>query len=336
MTKGKGPKGLDWSGIYVAMVVPYKDKNCREVDEDAYRELLRDVLKSDIAGLNTSEVGEGLSHEETIRMLRIAKEETKGRIPVGGRVDTRCANWTWDLVREAKSVIDAGADMLLLHFKWPNISPREYLDDFVNLFKSFDKAVRWPFVLSMAPSYFSAGLMKRIAVECENLAAYKTVTMYDMWPIKELVYNLQEAEAETGRHVCPLLAGDHGLAEALICGAEGNWNGGGSWRGREDVGIYQAIKKGDYNGAFAIQNKIQLPSDYVRGMFKTKIMGHERHAYRFKLCCWLLGKIPTPYARLPRIPAVEETLMLRDALIKSELNVVRTAEECRQIEMSGY
>jgi dihydrodipicolinate synthase/N-acetylneuraminate lyase len=73
MTKGKGPKGLDWSGIYVAMVVPYKDKNCREVDEDAYRELLRDVLKSDIAGLNSSEVGEGLSHEETIRMLRIAE-----------------------------------------------------------------------------------------------------------------------------------------------------------------------------------------------------------------------------------------------------------------------
>lgn len=332
MAKGKGPKGLDWSGIYPATVIPFKDKTCREVDEEAWRILLRDILEADITGIDPNEV-EGLSREETIRLIKIAKEETKGRIPVSGKVEARCAEWTWDLVEEAKPVVDAGADFLYLH-------PRPEFDnfeDFVNLYKSFDKAVGVPFITLLAPSVgISAGVMKRIALECENLVGYKIRARYNIWDMKEVVHNLREAEAETGRHVCPLLAGDHGLVECLINGAEGNFNGGGSWRAREDVAIYQAVVNGDYNKAFAIQKRLEPVTDAVRGMYGARIMSAGSHPLRYKIVCWLLGKIPNPYARLPRVPLIEEALMLREALIKSGLKVVREAKEVRELEASEY
>ena len=48
----KGPLGLDWSGCYPCTVIPFKDKSCKEVDEDAFRSLVRDLLESDIAGID--------------------------------------------------------------------------------------------------------------------------------------------------------------------------------------------------------------------------------------------------------------------------------------------
>ena len=55
---GKGPMGLDWSGCYPATIIPFKDKTCREVDEEAFRILVRDILEADIAGLDPNEVEE--------------------------------------------------------------------------------------------------------------------------------------------------------------------------------------------------------------------------------------------------------------------------------------
>ena len=155
--------------------------------------------------------------------------------------------------------------------------------------------------------------------------------------MKELVTSMKEVEAETGRHVCPLRAGDQGLAECLVNGAEGNFNGGGSWRGREDVAIYKAVKRGDLNEAFAIQKRMEPATEAVRGRYGTKIRTYGRFPYRYKIACWLMGKIPNYYARLPRTAfSNEEVLMLRDALIKSELKVVREPKVCMDLGISEY
>ena len=331
LPKGKGPKGRDWAGIYPATIVPFKDKTCREVDEEAYRVLLRDILKAGVTGIDPNEA-EGLSVKETIRLMEIAREESGGRIPISGKVEARCERWIWNLVEEAKPIVGAGADYLYIH---PTVEIDNF-DEYVNLFKMFDRKVGVPFMVSMSAGRVPVPVMKRIALECENLAAFKSNFNYNIWIAKHLFAALKEAEAETGRHVCPLSAGDHGLAEALINGAEGNFNGGASWRAKEDVAIYKAVKAGDYNKAFAIQNKIQPATDAVRGMFGANIRSYGYFTFRYKLVCWMLGKVPNPYSRLPRMPLVEEALLLRNALLQSGLEVVKTEAECRKLEMSEY
>jgi 4-hydroxy-tetrahydrodipicolinate synthase len=327
---GKGPMGLDWSGCYPCTIIPFKDQTCREVDEDAFRKLVRDLLEADIAGLDPNEA-EGLSREETIRLMQIAKEEAKGRVPITGKVEPRNSQWTWDVIEEAERVIDAGADVLYVH-PFPE---QDNMEDFVNLYRTLDKAVRIPIiglVVGVPPS-----VLKEISIACENIAAWKFENREDIGLMKQLVWSMQEVEAKTGRHVCPLRAGDQALAECLVNGADGNFNGGGSWRGREDVAIFKAVRRGDLNEAFAIQKRMGPATEAVRGRYGTRIMPYGRFPYRYKIVCWLMGKIPNHYARLPRIAfSNEEVLMLRDALIRSELKVVREPEECMNLGVATY
>ncbi len=327
---GKGPLGLDWSGCYPCTIIPFADKTCREVDEDAFRALVRDLAEADIAGIDPNEV-EGLSREETIRLMQIAKEELKGRIPVTGKVEARNGQWTWDLIDEAEKVIEAGADVLYVH-PWPEM---DNMQDFVHLYKTLDRAFDVPIMGLMAG--VPVPVIKEISLACRNIAAWKFENHEDMGLMKQLVWSMQEAETATGRHICPLRAGDQSLAECLVNGAEGNFNGGGSWRGRQDVAIYQAVKRGDLNEAFAIQKKMEPATEAVRGRYRTDIRPYGRFPYRYKIVCWLMGKIPNHYARLPRSAfSVEEVLMLRDALLISGLKVVREPGECKNLGIAEY
>jgi len=323
---GKGPMGLDWSGCYPCTIIPFTDKTCREVDEDAFRSLCRDLFEADIAGIDPNEV-EGLSREETIRLMQIAKEEAKGRFPVTGKVEARNGQWTWDLIEEAERVIEAGADVLYFH-PWVEV---DNMVDFIELYRTFDKAVDIPIIGLMVPPVTPA-VIKQISFECKNVAAWKFESLWNMTLVKELAFAMQDVEAATGRHICPLRAGDGALFESLINGAEGNFNGGGSWRGREDVAIFKAVKRGDLNEAFAIQKRLEPATDAVRGRYRDRIETYGRFPYRYKIMCWLLGKIPNPYARAPRTAfSDEEVLMMRDALIKSGLKVVREPGECKNL-----
>lgn len=327
---GKGPLGLDWSGCYPCTIIPFTDSTCREVDEDAFRVLVRDLLEADIAGIDPNEV-EGLSREETIRLMQIAKEEVRERIPVTGKVEARNGQWTWDLIEEAEKVIEAGADVLYIH-PWPE---GDNLQDFVNLYKTFDEAFDIPIIALMAG--VPVPVIKEISLSCRNVAAWKFYAGEDLWPMKHLVWSMQEVEAATGRHICSLRAGDEILAECLVNGAEGNFNGGGSWRVREDVAIYKAVKRGDLNEAFAIQKRVEPATEAVRGKYGTQVRPLWRFPYRYKIAAWLTGKVPNPYARLPRTAiSDEEVLMLRDALIRSGFKVVRAPDECRNLGASSY
>lgn len=327
---GKGPMGLDWSGVYPATIVPWTDNTCREIDEDTYRSMIRHMIDSGIAGLDPNEV-EGLSLEETCRLIEIAKEESKGRIPVTGKIEPRNQQWTWDMVKEAEKVIETGADVLYLH----PVPDQNNMEDFINLYKTFDKAFDLPIMALMVGT--PPAVLKEIALACPNICAWKYESRQNNGLIKELVANMREVEAQTGRHVCTLRAGDHDLAESLVNGAEGTFNGGGCWRVEYDVAIVNAVKRGDLNEAFAIQKRLEPATDAVRGVFGTTIKTYGRFPYRYKITAWLLGIFPNYYARLPRTAfSDEEVLMLRDALIKAGFEVVRAPEECKNLGISLY
>ena len=97
------------------------------------------------------------------------------------------------------------------------------------------------------------------------------------------------------------------------------------YRAREDVEIFEAVKKGDIVKGFATQDRMKPITDAIRGELIGK--SHVHFPYRYKVAAWLLGKIPRPYIRRPLMPiSKEEVKTLRDALIKSGMKPVRRAE----------
>ena len=109
-------------------------------------------------------------------------------------------------------------------------------------------------------------------------------------------------------------------------------NGGGVYRVKEDVEIFEAVKKGDIAKAYAIQDRMRPITDAIRGELVKK--SHVHFPYRYKVAAWLLGKIPRPYIRRPLMPISKEDVgALRDALIKSGMKPVREAQEIEASDM---
>jgi len=85
------------------------------------------------------------------------------------------------------------------------------------------------------------------------------------------------------------------------------------------------------------QKRVEPATDAVRGVYGSKNLPLWKFPHRYKLAAWLTGKVPRPYARLPRTAfADEEVLMLRDALIRSGYKVVREPGECKGLGASNY
>ena len=325
----------NWDGIYPAACVVYKDKSCRDIDEEACREHVSDLLsQKGIAGLFVSSAHEGLSMDERVKVLKIALGEAKGRVPVVGGV---WADFTWMVIEQGKINKEAGADAL--YFLPPTITAYDPMDDelLVQHVKKFDKEVGLPFFYYGSPMVGGPHTVlpktfKKIALETKNLVAWKIPSLYHLGVFRQCFNALREAENETGRHVAALLAGDHGLVEALKNGGDGNVNGGGVYRVKEDVEIFEAVKKGDIAKAYAIQDRVQPIADFIRGRLVGR--GHVHFPYRYKVAAWLLGKIRRPYIRRPLMPiSKDEVQALRDALIKSGMKPVREAEEIEASDM---
>jgi 4-hydroxy-tetrahydrodipicolinate synthase len=324
-----------WDGIYPAACVIYKDKSCREIDEEACRQHVSDLLsQKGIAGLFVSSAHEGLSMDERVKVVKIALGEAKGKLPVVGGV---WADFTWMVIEQGKINKKAGADAL--YFLPPTITGYDPMDDelLVEHVKKFDKEVGLPFFFYGSPMVGGPHTVlpktfKKIALEAKNLVAWKIPSLSHLGVFRQCLNALREAENETGRHVAALLAGDHCLVEALRNGGDGSVNGGGVYRVKEDVEIFEAVKKGDIVKAYAIQDRIQPINDAIRARLGGKSLVH--FPYRYKVAAWLLGKIPRPYIRRPLMPISKEDVeALRDALIKSGMKPVREAEEIEASDM---
>ena len=331
-------KNFKVEGVLPSVCVVYKDKSCRELDEEAYRELLRYLLQTDISALVVGgHAGEAecLSMEERLRVIKIAKEEAKGKVPVLGGI---IADATWMAIEQGKIQRDAGADAFL--FCPPTIiawDPNTAENLLIEHVKRFDKQVKMPFIMFGGPT--SEGsyqilpkTLKRLAIEAENLVGWKITTRYDLGAFRGCLRALREAEKQTGKQIGVLNAGDHILVETIREGGDGTLNGGSIYRAAEDVEIYKAVKKGDIVKAYAIQDKLRPITDAIRGVLYG--YSHTYFHYRYKVAAWLLGKIPRPYMRLPMLPvSKEEVEVMRDALIKSGMKPVREAQAIEVSDM---
>jgi 4-hydroxy-tetrahydrodipicolinate synthase len=332
--------GKTWEGIFPSVCVVFTDKSCREIDYDAYREHLRkNILSADIGAIVVGgHAGETecMTMDERLKVIKIAQDEAKGRVPVVGGV---ISDSTWGAIEQGKIQKDAGVDGVL--FMPPNIliyDPEKSDHFIVEHVKRFDKEVDLPFIFFGSPVSIGGTYeilpktFKRLAVETKNLVGWKITCEYNIACFMSCLKALREAEAETGRHVAALCAGEHMLAEVLRIGGDGNLNGGENYRAAEDVEIYKSVKKGDVLKGIAIQDKLRPITDAVRGVVYG--WSNTPFHYRYKVAAWLRGYIPRPHMRLPQMPIPkEEVEVMRNALIESGIEVVREAEELEVADM---
>jgi len=109
---------------------------------------------------------------------------------------------------------DAGVDAVL--FMPPNLmawDPKQLMISLWSTLRGFDKQVNMPFIFFGGPTaegtyQILPKTFKRLAVETENLVAWKINTRYDLGAFKSCLNALRAAGKETGRHVAALTAGD--------------------------------------------------------------------------------------------------------------------------------
>jgi len=324
-------------GIIPATPVIYTDASCKTIDFDAVREHFRFLLDHDISALCVGgHAGETecLTMDERLKIIRIALDETKGRVPVLGGI---IADSTWSAIEQGNLQKDHGVDGVLVCaptiLAWDAGSADEML---LAHFCAIDKEVGLPFIIYGGPGPGEGSTCRqlpstftKVATACENLAAWKI-------PIKGVtkgkdsleacVSALDQVKATTGRTVSPLLAGDFDTFGALIAGAKGNVNANESVRVADNTAIYAAFRRGDLDTARQIQERGQRLVDVIYGIRVGR--SYTWFHYRGKIAAWMMGHIPTPYMRLPQVPPpADEIQMIFDALVAIGKNPAKSAAD---------
>lgn len=310
-------------GIVPAAPVVYTDASCRTIDEDAYRAHLRFLLQHDIGGLCVGgHAGETecLTMQERLTVIRIAREEAAGRVPIMGGV---IADSTWSAIDQALAIKEHGVDVAL--YCLPNIVgwDAESADAMVlGHFTAIDRATRLPFFVYGGPGDRSScrlmpSTFEKLAAGCEYLTGMKIAVRGIATgenSFADCVAALGRAQAKTGRKVDAFIAGDANLHGALAAGADGTINACESVRVEDNTALYAAFRAGDHDTAQAIQARLKPLADVIYGLAVGRSFTYFH--YRFKIATWMLGRIPNAYMRLPQVPPpADEVAMIYDALV---------------------
>lgn len=322
-------------GIVPAAPIVYTDASCRTIDEDAYRAHIRFLLQHEIGGLCVGgHAGETecLTMQERLTVIRIAREEAAGRVPVMGGV---IADSTWSAIDQALALKEHGADLVL--YCLPNIVgwDADTADEMVlGHFTAIDKATKHPFFIYGGPGDRSScrimpATFEKLAVRCDHLTGMKIAVRGIATgenSFADCVAALGRARAKTGRKVDAFIAGDANLHGALEAGADGTINACESIRVEDNTVLYRAFLEGDQQRAERIQTAMKPLADIIYGLAVGRSFTYFH--YRFKIGTWMLGRIPNAFMRLPQVPPpADEFAMIYDALVATGKQPVHHPDE---------
>lgn len=314
-------------GIVPAACVVYTDETCRTIDEDVYRQHLRYLLKHDIGALVVGgHMGENpcLTREERKRILKIAQEEVKGKIPVVGGISSES---TREAVEQGLEAKEWGADALL--FPPPNMPGWDMITSgqmMVEHYANFDRKVDIPIILYGSPNAGGTfGILpqtfREIAQRVENVVALKILAGWNTGVFKACCRAMKSV-----RDIGCLQAGSSNLVGAFMAGGDGTLSGSANFLVEQEVQVLKAVKAGDYVKAKEIADNYEPICDLLFGYSAGLPISYFH--YRFKVGTWLMGLIPRPHMRLPQLPIPKkEVEMIRQAMIKAGLPVVHQAED---------
>jgi 4-hydroxy-tetrahydrodipicolinate synthase len=317
------------AGVCPALVVPYTDDTCEEIDEAAFRQLVVHLLEHDIGalvvGAHATEVAY-LSGEERALLVSIAAEEANGRVPVVGGVNS---DSTREAIQQGLQAKEAGADAVL--FTPPSIPAWTTLTDaelLVRHYRAFDDAVDIPIIMFGAPLpmfgnqfYLNPPTLKRILESVENIVACKISAEWEIGGFMRIVDALKSV-----RDIGALHAGGAAQFASYLYKSDGILSGGSNFSVADDVTIMKAVAANDLQTAREVSDSWNRVWDVVYGyQIGTPVVYFH---YRYKLATWMLGLIERPHMRLPQVlPPADDIQLLYDALVSCGKNPVRTPAE---------
>ena len=163
-----------FEGVMVAIVTPFSGN---QVDEEAYRKLIDELIDSGVSGIvpcGTTGESPTLSHAEHMRVTEICIDAVKKRVPVLAGTGSNSTNEAIELTTHAK---EAGADGALLVSPYYNKPTQEGL---YKHFKSIAEAVvDLPLVLYNIPGRTSINILPETTArlaKIENIVGVKEAT----------------------------------------------------------------------------------------------------------------------------------------------------------------
>jgi 4-hydroxy-tetrahydrodipicolinate synthase len=323
--------GKTYDRLFVTPVLPYQ-RGSLEIDETALRALLRYFLQPkfvDAGGAIIINPVAGeifyLTREEKKRVVRIAVEESQGKVPVfAGAIDWRTED-TVDVARDAKEVGATGIFLVPpsgptdITLGWnPSSHPEIWLD----MVQDIDDAVGLPMIAHpTAPAIpgFSGGFPLDSTLKAcrrfKNIVGWKMTYKYEDY--LRVAQGLRSLE-----HHVAILGASSGYFQEYLANAlfDGTATGGWNYALEPMVDHIEAWRNDDIKKAKALWPSLKKLHGYVH-QDKT------HHHLRYKICAWLRGLIPSPYMRPPMpTPEREETLALKDMLKANGLNVISDKE----------
>ena len=160
-------------GSIVALITPFKNDS---LDEDTYRKLIDYHLKNGTSGVvpgGTTGESPTLSHSEHKKIIQIAVEECKGKIPIIAGTGSNSTDEAIDLSKYAEK---AGSDALLVVTPYYNKPTQEGL---FQHYKKINDNVGIPIIIYNIPSRsvidMSVETMSKL-YELKNIAGVKDAT----------------------------------------------------------------------------------------------------------------------------------------------------------------
>ena len=160
-------------GAIVAIATPFRNG---EVDEERYRELIEFQLENGTDGIvpcGTTGESATLSHEEHDRVIEIAIDAVKKRVPV---IAGTGSNSTREAIRLTKHAYEAGADGVLMVSPYYNKPTQEGI---YQHFKTVAEEVPVPIVLYNVPGRTSSNILPETTARLSrisNIVAQKEAT----------------------------------------------------------------------------------------------------------------------------------------------------------------
>ncbi|MEA3340122.1 MAG: 4-hydroxy-tetrahydrodipicolinate synthase [Chloroflexota bacterium] len=241
-----GNKTEWFKGIFPALVTPFTKSD--EVDEDAYRALIRHVLPHVDGLVPAGTTGEFsyLSIEERKRIVEIAVDEADGRVPVVAGTGAQSTRETVELTRCAKEAGAAGALVVAPYYLKPS---------FNEVYEHFERVneVGLPIILYNIPqcsgSHFRWWTAEGMAKNFENVVGLKD-SSGDL-PFMEAMF--EKVRGEIGIFV----GHDEVVAAALAAGADGAILASANLIPDLWQKVYRAVQEGDIATAQKWQAEVQ-------------------------------------------------------------------------------
>lgn len=285
-----------WGSI-VALVTPFKNG---KIDEESFRNLLKWHLQAGTHGilvLGTTGEAVTIEKEERKRLMEIALEEVKGKVPLIVGTGTNSTKVTLEYTKMAEEM---GFDYALIVTPYYNRPTQQGLYEH---FSYIAKNTKIPIILYNVPGRTSVNLLPETTAklaQIENILAIKEAS----GDIKQITEILMKSPKNF-----TVLSGDDFTAYATVMlGGKGVISVAANIMPKEVSELMEKSLKGNISEAQELNMKLYP-------LFKALFI--ETNPVPVKFALWLMGKIETPEVRAPLSALSESSLEQLKNILKS-------------------